>query len=50
MKNKPYDKKNSINSLGSDLTTAIQNFHYSGEMIEKRDDEKMKKTLQDKNL
>ena len=43
MKNKPYDKKNNINSLGSDLTTAIQNFHYSGEGLEKTDDEKMKK-------
>ena len=33
MKNKPYDKTKNTNSLGSDLTTAIQNFHYSGEMI-----------------
>jgi len=40
MKNKPYDKKNSIGSLGSDLTTCIQNFHYAGEEIEKTDDEK----------
>jgi len=43
MKNKPYDKKNSISSLGSDLTTAIQNFHYAGEMIEKEEDKKIKK-------
>jgi len=43
MKNKPYDKKNSIGSLGSDLTTCIQNFHYAGEQIEKTDDEKMNK-------
>ena len=50
MKNKPFDKRKNTNSLGSDLTTAIQNFHYSGEMIENRDDEKIKKTLQDKNL
>ena len=35
MKNKPYDKRNSISSLGSDLTTSIQNFHYSGEDIKK---------------
>ncbi|MBC2456767.1 hypothetical protein [Clostridium beijerinckii] len=35
MKNKPYDKRNSISSLGSDLTTAIQNFHHSGEEIKK---------------
>jgi hypothetical protein len=43
MKNKPYDKNKNVNSLGSDLTTAIQNFHYSGEMIRKTDDEKIKK-------
>lgn len=43
MKDKPYDEKNSINSLGSDLTTAIQNFHYAGEEIEKTENEKMKK-------
>ena len=43
MKNKPYDEKNSIGSLGSDLTTAIQNFHYSGEVREKTDSEKIKK-------
>lgn len=43
MKNKPYDKKDNTNSLGSDLTTAIQNFHYSGEGIEKADAEKLKK-------
>ncbi|MDR3598617.1 hypothetical protein [Clostridium sp.] len=43
MKNKPYDKRKSTTSLGSDLTTAIQNFHYSGEMIEKSDDKKSKK-------
>lgn len=42
MKNKPYDKRNSIKSLGSDLTTTIQNFHYSGEIIEKKDNEKTK--------
>lgn len=35
MKNKPYDKKKSTTSLGSDLTTAIQNFHYSGEILQK---------------
>ena len=41
MKNKPYDKKNNVNSLGSDLTIAIQNFHYAGEQIENTDDEKI---------
>jgi hypothetical protein len=43
MKNKPFDKRNSINSLGSDLTTTIQNFHYSGEMLKKEEYEKIKK-------
>ena len=43
MKNKPYDKEHNFNSLGSDLTTAIQNFHYAGEGLEKIDDEKKKK-------
>lgn len=43
MKNKPYNERNSIGSLGSDLTTAIQNFHYSGEMLKKTDSEKIKK-------
>lgn len=43
MKNKPYDKEKSITSLGSDLTTAIQNFHYSGEMIKETENKKNKK-------
>nr|WP_312291905.1 hypothetical protein [Clostridium chromiireducens] len=43
MKNKPYDKDKSISSLGSDLTTTIQNFHYSGEMVTKKDNEKIEK-------
>lgn len=43
MKNKPYDKRKSTTSLGSDLTTAIQNFHYSGEMLKETEDKKTKK-------
>lgn len=46
MKNKPYDKAKNTSSLGSDLTTAIQNFHYSGEMIEEKDE---RKKLNNKN-
>ncbi|WP_297421379.1 hypothetical protein [Clostridium sp.] len=42
MKNKPYDKRKSINSLGSDLTTTIQNLHVRGEMVENTNGEKMK--------
>lgn len=43
MKNKPYDKTKNTNSLGSDLTTAIQNFHYSGETIEINNERKKQK-------
>lgn len=43
MRNKPYEKENSIKSLGSDLTTTIQDFHYSGERTEKAQNEKNKK-------
>lgn len=43
MENKPYDKRNSIGSLGSDLTTAIQDFHYSGERIENLNNKKKTK-------
>lgn len=43
MKNKPYDKAKNTGSLGSDLTTAIQNFHYSGESIEEKDERKKTK-------
>jgi len=50
MKNKPYDKKNNVNSLGSDLTIAIQNFHYAGEQIENTDDEKMNKEKNKNNV
>lgn len=42
MKDKPYDKRKNTNSLGSDLTTAIQNFHYSGEMIKEPNNKKKK--------
>lgn len=38
MNNKPYNKRKNTSSLGSDLTTAIQNFHYSGEMIREKDE------------
>ena len=44
MKNKPYDKNKSINSLGSDLTTTIQNFHYSGEMVDEAINKKRKRS------
>jgi hypothetical protein len=44
MKNKPYDKTKNTSSLGSDLTTAIQNFHYSGEMIEEQHERKKLKS------
>lgn len=47
MKNKPYDKRKNIDSLGSDLTTVIQNFHYSGELI---DNESKMKSKKDKNI
>ena len=40
MKNKPFDKRKNTNSLGSDLTTAIQNFHYSGEKIDESHDKR----------
>lgn len=43
MKNKPYDKAKNTSSLGSDLTTAIQNFHYSGERLEEKDKSKKMK-------
>ena len=46
MKNKPYDKENSIGSLGSDLTTAVQDFHYSGERLKDIEGEKTKKHKQ----
>lgn len=48
MKDKPYDKRKNTNSLGSDLATAIQSFHYSGEMIEKSDHKKIK-TMKENN-
>jgi hypothetical protein len=51
IRNKPYEKRHNINSLGSDLTTAIQNFHYSGGNDKKIDDEKtlIEKIKKDKN-
>ena len=50
MNDKPYDKRKNTNSLGSDLTTAIQNFHYSGEGIAKAEVEKIVSDSIDENI
>ncbi|GAA0078620.1 small acid-soluble spore protein Tlp [Clostridium sp. CTA-5] len=49
MYNKPDDRRNNVDRIQHNISNTIQNIHRADEMIEKTDDEKMKKTLSDKN-
>lgn len=49
MKNKPDDRRDNVDKIQRNITNTIQNFHLAEEAIEETSDEKMRKTLEQKN-
>lgn len=51
MKNKPKpdDRRDNVDKIQFNIDKTIQNYELAKEMIEKTDDEKLKKVLKDKN-
>ncbi|APM37875.1 small acid-soluble spore protein Tlp [Clostridium kluyveri] len=49
MKNKPDDRTNNVDRIQNNISNNIKNINLAEEMIEKTDDEKMEKTLIEKN-
>ncbi|WP_368488856.1 small acid-soluble spore protein Tlp [Clostridium sp. BJN0013] len=49
MENKPDDRRDNVDRIQHNINNNIENIGHAEEMIEKTDDEKMKKTLIEKN-
>lgn len=49
MKNKPDDRRDNVDRIQHNISNTIQNIELADEMIEKTDDEKMRRTLIEKN-
>ncbi|MBZ9634772.1 small acid-soluble spore protein Tlp [Clostridium sp. FP1] len=49
MKNKPDDRRDNVDKIQHNISNTIENFNLTQEAIEKTDDGKMKKTLEEKN-
>lgn len=49
MKNKPDDRRDNVDKIQENISNTIQNFNLTEETIEKTDDDKDKKTLEQKN-
>lgn len=49
MKNKPDDRRDNVDRIQHNISNTIENIELADEMIEKTDDEKMKRTLIEKN-
>ncbi len=49
MKNKPDNRKDNVEKIQYNIGKTIQNIELAEEMIDKTDDEKIKKTLSAKN-
>jgi len=49
MKNKPDDRRDNVDKIQQNISNTIENCHRAKEAIEKTDDEKYKKTLEEKN-
>jgi small acid-soluble spore protein (thioredoxin-like protein) len=48
-KPKPDDRRDNVDKIQHNINKTIQNYELAEEMIDKTDDEKMKKTLEEKN-
>jgi small acid-soluble spore protein (thioredoxin-like protein) len=49
MKHNPDDRRDNVDRIQKNISMTIENIERAHEMIAKTDDEKMKKTLEDKN-
>lgn len=49
MRNKPDDRRDNVDRIQHNISNTIENIELAEEMIAKTDDQKMKKTLQEKN-
>lgn len=49
MKNKPDDRRDNVDKIQENISNTIENYHRANEAIEKTDDEKSKKPLEEKN-
>lgn len=49
MKNKPDDRRDNVDKIQRNITNTIENFHLTEEAIEESDDERTKRTLEQKN-
>ena len=49
MKNKPDDRRDNVDKIQNNISNTIENIHLTEEAIEKADDKKMKKALEQKN-
>lgn len=49
IKNKPDDRRDNVDKIQHNISNTIENFNLTQEAIEKTDDGKMKKTLEEKN-
>lgn len=50
MKNKPDDRRDNVDRIQYNINKTIENCELAEEMIAETEDEKMKKTLSDKNV
>lgn len=49
MKSKPDNRRDNVDHIQYNITKTIQNIELAEDMIAKTDDQKMKKTLEEKN-
>ena len=49
MKNKPDDRRDNVDKIQNNITNTIENCNLTQEAIANTDDEKYKKTLEEKN-
>ncbi|MBU3181080.1 small acid-soluble spore protein Tlp [Clostridium psychrophilum] len=49
MNNKPDDRKDNVDKIQNNITNTIENYNLAEETIEKTDDEKGKRILEQKN-
>lgn len=49
MQSKPDDRRDNVDRIQNNISNTIENIHCADEMIEKTDDENMKRALSEKN-
>ncbi|MCB2294983.1 small acid-soluble spore protein Tlp [Clostridium algoriphilum] len=49
MENKPDDRRDNVDKIQNNITNTIENYNLAEEAIEKTDDEKDKRAIEEKN-